>query len=234
MKLINEKAPRAIKNNTMDVYATKVVACDASMAIYQFLIATQTLKQGFGVQEMTDQDGNLTAHLVGLFNRTIKFMECGIKPVWVFDGKPPEMKSEELTKRKEMREKAEEEKKAAIESGDMELAKKMAGRSIRVTTEMTQDAKALIKLMGAPIIEAPCEAEAQCVELVKGGMAYAVVTEDMDALTFGANFLLRGLNSKNEPILQIELAKLLEDLDLTMDAFIDLCILCGCDYSPSI
>jgi flap endonuclease-1 len=36
-------------------------------------------------------------------------MENGIKPIWVFDGKPPEMKSKELEKRKEAKEKAEEE-----------------------------------------------------------------------------------------------------------------------------
>jgi hypothetical protein len=36
----------------------------------------------------------------------------------------------------------------------------MAGRSIRVTPEMMADAKKLVKLMGAAVVEAPCEAEA--------------------------------------------------------------------------
>ena len=135
-----------------------------------------------------------------MFHRTIQFMENGIKPIWVFDGKPPEMKSGELEKRKEQKEKAEEERKQAEEAGDWERAKQMAGRSIRVTPEMTADAKKLVKLMGAPYIEAPCEAEAQCAELVKLGLAFATATEDMDALTFGTDYLLRGFNSKKEPI----------------------------------
>ncbi len=80
------------------------------MAIYQFLIATQTMKQGMGIQEMRDSEGNLTGHLVGLFHRTIQFMEAGVKPVWVFDGKPPELKDHVLDKRKEQKESAEEEK----------------------------------------------------------------------------------------------------------------------------
>ena len=42
-------------------------------------------------------------------------------------------------------------------------------------------------------IQAPCEAEAQCAELVKGGKVFAVGTEDMDALTFGSTVLLRHL-----------------------------------------
>ena len=62
------------------------------------------------------------------------FMENGIKPIWVFDGKPPEMKADELEKRKELKEEAEKERAKAEEAGDFERAKQMAGRSIRITT----------------------------------------------------------------------------------------------------
>lgn len=55
---------------------------------------------------------------------------------------------------------------------------------------MKNDAMKLVELMGAVVIEAPCEAEAQCAELVKLDLAYATATEDMDALTFGTKFLL--------------------------------------------
>lgn len=146
----------------MDLLSGKTVACDASMAIYQFLIATQTFsKMGVpGLQELRDADGNLTGHLVGLFHRTIQFMEAGIKPIWIFDGKPPELKSKELDKRKEMKQKAEESKEKAIEEGDFEKAKQMAGRSIKITKEMMEDAKNLIRIMGCPVIESPGEAEA--------------------------------------------------------------------------
>lgn len=51
----------------MEMLTGKIVACDASMAIYQFLIATQTMKQGMGIGELRDEAGNLTGHLVGLF-----------------------------------------------------------------------------------------------------------------------------------------------------------------------
>ena len=34
---------------------------------------------------------------MGLFYRTIRMVENGIKPVYVFDGKPPDMKSGEVT-----------------------------------------------------------------------------------------------------------------------------------------
>jgi flap endonuclease-1 len=98
-------------------------ACDASMSIYQFIIATQSMKQGFGVQELKDKDGNLTGHLLGLLNRSIMMMENGIKPAWVFDGNANEFKDEELKRRKELKMKAAEDMKDAIEEGDLEKQK---------------------------------------------------------------------------------------------------------------
>jgi len=74
------------------------VAVDASMSLYQFLIAVRQE----GVQ-LTSADGETTSHLMGFFYRTIRMVENGIKPVYVFDGKPPQMKSGELEKRTEKR-----------------------------------------------------------------------------------------------------------------------------------
>lgn len=68
--------------------------------------------------------------------------------------------------------------------------------------------------------QAPCEAEAQCAELVKSGMVYATATEDMDALTFGSSVLLRHMTfseARKMPIQEFYLDKVLTDLELTMD-----------------
>lgn len=59
----------------------------------------------------------------------------------------------------------------------------------------------------------------------------------MDALTFGAPKLLRNVTaaaSKNLDIIEIDLERILTELDLTYDQFIELCILMGCDYTSSI
>jgi flap endonuclease-1 len=47
------------------------------------------------------------------------------------------------------------------------------------------------------------------------GLSYATASEDMDSLTFGTDVLLRGFNSKKEPIIQIELAQVLEGFGMT-------------------
>jgi len=41
-------------------------------------------------------------------------------------------------------------------------------------------------------------------------LAYATASEDMDSLTFGTKVLLRGFNTKKEPIIQINLEQVLE------------------------
>jgi len=111
---------------------------------------------------------------------------------------------------------------------------KFAGQTIRVTPKMTQDAKKLITLLGLPIIEAPSEAEAQASVMAREGIVYAVASEDMDCLCFGCPTLLRGFASKDEPVKAIRLDIVLKEMNITMKQFIDICILCGCDYSKSI
>jgi len=95
----------------------------------------------------------------------------------------------------------------------------------------------LLKLMGVPVLDAPCEAEATCAVLAKAGKVYGTGTEDADALTFGTPYLVRHLNaaeSRKLPIVEVNLAAALAGLKLTHEQFIDLCILCGCDYTDSI
>lgn len=52
--------------------------------------------------------------------------ENGIRPVYVFDGKPPEIKKGELFERAEKKKQAEAELQAAVEAGDSEAIKKAA------------------------------------------------------------------------------------------------------------
>ncbi|XP_039285242.1 flap endonuclease 1 isoform X2 [Nilaparvata lugens] len=231
-KLIADEAPSAVVNNEIKNYFGRKVAIDASMSLYQFLIAVRS--EG---AQLTDAEGEPTSHLMGTFYRTIRLVENGIKPVYVFDGKPPELKSGELAKRTERREEAQKELAKATEAGDQDMIDKYNRRLVKVTKKHSDECKQLLKLMGIPYVEAPCEAEAQCAALVKAGKVYAAATEDMDALTFGSNVLLRHMTfseARKMPIQEFHLDRVLAGLELTKDQFIDLCILLGCDYCESI
>eukprot|EP01062_Namystynia_karyoxenos_P069567 TRINITY_DN65044_c0_g1_i1.p2 TRINITY_DN65044_c0_g1~~TRINITY_DN65044_c0_g1_i1.p2 ORF type:complete len:387 (+),score=180.79 TRINITY_DN65044_c0_g1_i1:84-1244(+) len=235
-KLLTEKAPQCFKEDQMKNYFGRTIAIDASMSIYQFLIAMKGVYEGAGT-ELQDEDGNVTSHLQGLFTRTLRMISEGLKPIYVFDGKPPEMKRKELEERRQKAEEARAALAAAEEQGDEEQIEKMGKRTVRVTKEQNEECKRLLRLMGLPVVDAATEAEAQCAELVRAGKAWAVGTEDMDALTFGAKVLLRHLNfseAKKAPILEFHHDAVLEGLGMTRAQFVDLCILLGCDYCPRI
>ncbi|EYC19681.1 hypothetical protein Y032_0023g663 [Ancylostoma ceylanicum] len=231
-KVIADNAPNAIKLNEMKSYFGRKVAIDASMCLYQFLIAVR--QDG---SQLQSESGETTSHLMGMFYRTIRMIDNGVKPCYVFDGKPPDMKSGELEKRSEKRAEAEKALTEAKERGDTEAVDKFERRLVKVTKEQNADVKRLLGLMGVPVVEAPCEAEAQCAALVKAKKVYGTATEDMDALTFGSDVLLRHMTfseAKKMPIKEFSLSRILADFDMTKEQFIDLCILLGCDYCESI
>ncbi|KAG5548870.1 hypothetical protein RHGRI_014284 [Rhododendron griersonianum] len=245
-KLLADNAPKSMKEQKFESYFGRKIAIDASMSIYQFLIVVGRT----GTEMLTNEAGEVTSHLQGMFTRTIRLLEAGLKPIYVFDGKPPDLKKQELAKRYSKRADATEDLNQALETGNKEDIEKFSKRTVKVTKQHNEDCQKLLRLMGVPIIEAPSEAEAQCAALCKSGKAriltltincfiwvYAVASEDMDSLTFGAPRFLRHLmdpSSKKVPVMEFEVLKVLEELNLSMDQFIDLCILCGCDYCDSI
>ncbi|CDR96158.1 XPG N-terminal domain and XPG I-region domain containing protein, putative [Babesia bigemina] len=228
---LNEFAPGSLSNVTLDSVSGYTVAIDASTALYQFTIA---IRESSYFSSLTNSKGESTSHLAGLMTRTIRLLESGIKPIFVFDSTPPEAKLQTLAKRKELRQEAEASLELAKENDDKENIKKFVGRTVHISKSENESAKELLRLMGIPVIEAKEEAEAQCAYLVKQGLADAVGTEDADALVFGCVTLLKNLTASNKKILKVELAKVLELLNLTHAEFIDFCILCGCDYCGTI
>ncbi|KAK3409316.1 hypothetical protein EUGRSUZ_J01445 [Eucalyptus grandis] len=120
---------------------------------------------------LTNEAGEVTSHLQGMFYRTIRLLEAGIKPAYVFDGKPPDLKKQELAKRFLKRAAASEELAVAIASQNKEDMEKLSKRTMKVTQHHNEDCKKLLKLMDLPVVEAPSEAEAQCAALCKAGKA---------------------------------------------------------------
>lgn len=229
-KVISDHAPGAVRTVDWPLLSGRKVAIDASMSLYQFLVA---VRQTDGMQ-LSSGDGTETSHLIGMFYRTIRLIEHGVLPVYVFDGKPPELKRDELDKRLQLREAADAQREAAETAAD---AARFARRTVHATQEHNAEAQRLLRLMGVPVVLAPCEAESSCAQLVKTGKAHAAGSEDMDTLTFGATLLLRKLTAgdqKKNPITEINLDKALAGLGLAYAEFVDLCILLGCDYCEPI
>lgn len=237
MKFLQDAAPKAVREiKGPEAYTGKLLAIDASMCLYQFMIMIRDNRSG-SYQNMTNEDGQVTSHIIGMLSRTLRLMENGIKPVYVFDGKPPELKLGELAARRAKREDADQKLKLAKEAGDEEAIMKNTKLTTRVTREQNEQTKKLLRLMGVPVVEAPSEAEATCAALCRDGKVYGSATEDADCLTFGTAVLVRNLmaaEAQKRQILEVSLSLVLEQLNITMTQFIDFCILSGCDYCDTL
>jgi flap endonuclease-1 len=223
-----------------DALKGKILAIDAYNALYQFLA---TIRGPRG-EPLKDSEGRVTSHLSGLLYRTARFVEVGIKPVYVFDGVPPALKEAEIKRRKTAREEAIVKYEEALSRGDYEAARKYAQASATLKDYMAEDAKRLLRLLGIPYVEAPSEGEAQAAWMTIRGDAWAAVSQDHDALLFGAVRVVRNLSVVGrrklpgrdvyvevEPEL-IVLDEVLSTLKVTREQLIDIAILVGTDYYP--
>lgn len=217
----------------------KILVVDAPMWLYQFL---SSIRQPDG-SLLSDSKGNITSHLIGLSSRVPKLMTKGIKFTFCFDGKVPDLKNKERERRKELKIEAEKKYKEAAKKKDLVEMKKYATRTTRLTKDMIEEAKKLLEAFGIPIIEAPSEAEAQASHIVKNKDAFAVATNDADALIFGAPKLVRNLNivgkrKKTSKLAYetikpeiVDLAENLNNLGIDNDQLIALSMMVGTDYN---
>ncbi|MBN2477889.1 flap endonuclease-1 [Candidatus Micrarchaeota archaeon] len=230
------------KSIPLSSLSEKTIAIDAFNVIYQFL---SSIRQDDGTPLM-DFKGNITSHLSGLFYRTAKLMENGIKPVYVFDGKTPLFKEDEKERRARGKKEAEEKWKKALEEERFEDAKKYAQATSRLTEEMVEESKNLLGYLGIPWIQAKSEGEAQSALMAKKGLVYAASSQDYDSLLFGAPILLRNISitgrrkipRQDKYVLiepeELSLDSTLKELGLNREQLIIIGLLCGTDYNQGV
>ena len=227
----------------LEALRRKSLAVDANNMLYQFLSLIRT-RDGTPLKDST---GRVTSHLVGLMFRSTRLIHTyGINLVFVFDGKPPELKDQEIMKRRRLREKAEKEWEQALKAEDYATAWSKAVMSSRLTTSMVDDAKQLLKLLGLPFLQAPSEAEAQTAQMAKKGDVWASSSRDYDSLLFGAPRLLRYLTISGREFLPskgisrplkpelINLKRFLSHHKITHEQLIEIAILIGTDFNEGI
>lgn len=216
----------------------KVLVVDSFNVLYQFL---STIRQRDG-SLLKDSQGRVTSHLTGLFNRTARLMRMGIKLAFVFDGKAPELKRKERERRIGLKMEAEKRYRKAVKAKDIEAMKKWAARTSKLTAEMIEESKQLIRAFGLPVIQAPSEGEAQVAWIVNQDKAFAGVSEDYDTLLYGILRLVKNLTISGRRKLGaryitvrpklINLAENLNNLGIDQGQLIVLAMLVGTDYNP--
>ncbi len=111
----------------------------------------------------------------------------------------------------------------------------MERKIIHIRREHIEEVKELMRLMGVPCLIAQSEAESLCAVLCKRNIVDAVLSEDMDVLATGGKVLLKNFTmEKGGSVTEVCLEGVLNELEMKYDQFLDMCILCGCDYTSKI
>ncbi len=229
------------KKIALEDLSGRSVAIDAFNTLYQFL---SMIRQPDGTP-LTDREGRVTSHLSGLFYRSAALLELGIRPAFVFDGKPPELKKKTLEERRAVKEAAEREWKKAVEEGDLKRALSKATRTARLDSDMIEESLSLLDALGIPWIKAPSEGEAQMAHMVRKGDVWAGASQDFDALLFGTPNLVRNLTLSGRrklpsgktvevfPVV-VSLSEVLSALGVSREQLVDMAILMGTDFNDGI
>jgi flap endonuclease-1 len=225
LKLLMETT-NVVKNTSIEQYKYKKIAIDISLMMYKIIITIRNSGADY-----TNHKGEISSHILGLFNKTVSFLKNGIIPIYVFDGKPPDIKNKTLTSRKNTKTKNLEKMK---NSNTDEDRIKYFKKCVSITKKQWNECKELLNIMGIPWINAPEEADSQCAYLSKEKIVDAVLTDDMDILTFGSSKIVKNLSSKKNYTTEINLDDVLKTLNLSLDEFIEFCILLGSDYDDGL
>lgn len=217
------------------------IAIDAFNTVYQFL---SMIRQPDGTPLM-DRDGRVTSHLSGLFYRSAALLEIGIRPAYVFDGKPPELKQKTIEARIEAKKQAEVEWKKALAEGDLKRALSKATRTAKLDSAMIEESLALLDGLGIPWMRAPSEGEAQMSHMARKGDVWAGASQDFDAILFGTPTLVRNLTLAGKRKLPsgrmvdvspeiVSLSDVLGTLQVSREQLVDMGVLMGTDFNDGI
>lgn len=218
------------------------VAVDSYNVLYQFL---SIIRQKDGTPLM-DAEGRVTSHISGLFYRTCNLLERGIKPIYVFDGKPSILKERTVQERSERKQDALEKFLKAQKEGDEEDMRVYSMQATRLEGHMVDEAKELLGYLGVPVVQAKTEAEAQCAHMSCCGAADAAASQDFDSLLFGAKVLIRNLTIAGKRKLprsnqmidvlpeKFVLQESLDALSIDRQKLVWIALLCGTDFNKGV
>lgn len=236
--LIKKYCPQSITEIPYEELRNKKIAIDISIYLYKF-------KYG---------NNNFLLNFIRQIN---KFKQFEITPIYVFDGSPPIEKQGVIDSRKELKkkkyERKEEIEKKLIEYQNIEKTTTDKKLMYDENTKILQDElkklnlsiisiqkediillKELFNIYGIQYIEADTEAEIICSQLSKQNIVDGCLSDDTDILANGSKIFLTGYNYKNNTLIKYDYESILKNLKLTNIEFVDLCILCGCDYTTKI
>lgn len=222
-RILRTYAPDGINQISLYSLKNKTLAVDTSIYLYRYQAENALIEN--------------------IYLMISLFKHYKITPIFVFDGKPPQEKFEELEKRKKLKQKSQqrwfeledllkehtndEEKRSEI----LEEMDKEKKKCVKVSKSDIQEVKELMSSYGVQFIEAEGEADLICAKLVQKKIAYGCLSEDMDLFLYGTSRVFRYFSLLNSNVVVYNLKIILKQLNLNIKEFKQICVLSGTDYN---
>lgn len=217
--------------NDEDIEGCNVVI-DGNNWIYKYISSITKYNQK---RDYTNQEDVELPNLIGVPQGLSRFSDLDINPFFVFDGGYNHLKQEEINRRREKRNKAEEKSKELADEGDMIKSSLYESRSQTFNKDMLKTTTELMDILDINYMIAPKSAESQAAYMVKNYQAYKMsLSSDYDSILFGCPFTLRNFVSSRRNKEMMELSKTLNKNDISREQLVDIAILCGCDYNDGV
>jgi len=221
---LKDNCPESIKCVSMADLSGKKIAIDISIYLYKYV-----------------GDNSL---IENMYLMIAIFRHYNIMPIFIFDGKPPAEKKELLKQRRENKLDAEKEynrlrdclESIVDDSEKQEIAANMDSlkkQFVYVNKNHISKVKELIISFGVTYIDAPGEADELCALLVLKKKVWGCMSEDMDLFAYGCPKVLRYFSLLNRSAVVYNMKGILQELDVTMKEFRQICVLSGTDYNTN-
>jgi flap endonuclease-1 len=248
-KILKEECPDCYKKLPISDLKGKRIAIDAHNLIYRYF--SVQLKEELKRTDITRDDINrcrlVNKWIFSIIDFALSWLENGVTPIFVFDGQSRTEKDN--TKKKRMEAKKVSRETASnllqtirnqdifeINTKLIEEAKKYMAHDISIRTAELNFLVKILKEFGFPVLFSPHDAEQFCASLCVEGKVEGVFSTDSDTLTFGCSLLITDFSRQDGTIILecIDLEIILHSLNMGFSTFVDLCIMCGCDFNERI
>jgi flap endonuclease-1 len=248
-KILKEFCPECYIKIPIDKFNSKRVAIDAHNLIYRYF--SVQMKEEVKKTDIKKSDPNrdkiVSRWIWSIIDFGLIWIENGCTPVFVFDGVSRLEKDETKKKRAEAKKVSKDHANqilTEIRSKDVfdidiqliQEAKKYMSQDTHIRSHELSLLIDFLKEFGFPVIISKHDAEQTCSSLSIEGKVEGVFSTDSDTLTFGSSLLITDFIREDSKIMLscIDLNIILIKLNFSFETFVDLCIMCGCDFNERI
>jgi len=171
-----------------------------------------------------------------------KLLYYEITPIFVFDGKPPPEKMDEIWNRYNNKKVAEAQYKLLAEKMKLEDCQnkkeeikaemiELKRQFIRITNDDIKKVKSLLDAFGVTYYTSDGEADVMCAQLVKSDRAWGCISDDTDMFLYGCRRVYRHLSILNDTVIYYDYSCILKKLRMTSEMFREVMIMLGTDYN---